>query len=386
MAHSIAEIAAAIGAGAVGDTAFEVTGAAEPGAAGPRDIAVAMAPRYVAELAAGRARTALVAAGTDWHALGLRAAVVVDRPRLALAGLTRLLDPGPAIVPGVHPSAVVHPSVRLGPGVSVGPFSVIGEGTEIGAGTRILSHVSVGEGCSIGEEGLLHAGVRLGRAVRIGRSFTAQPGAAIGGDGFSFVTAEKSGIETVRETLGRRDGDRAQAWVRIHSLGGVEIGDDVEVGANSTIDSGTIRATRIGRGTKIDNLVQIGHNVTLGEDCLLCGQVGIAGSARVGDRVTLGGQCGVSDNIFVGDDVIAGGATKIFTSVPAGRVILGSPAMKMESHLQAWKHIRRLGRLFDEVRALRTAGMRPPGPEDAEETAGGAEAGTGKVGPGEDGA
>jgi UDP-3-O-[3-hydroxymyristoyl] glucosamine N-acyltransferase len=121
------------------------------------------------------------------------------------------------------------------------------------------------------------------------------------------------------------------------------------------VDSGTIRATAIGNGTKLDNLVHLGHNVVVGEDCLLCGQTGIAGSVRIGDRVVLGGQCGVVDNIFIGDDVIAGGGTKILSNVPAGRVLLGYPALKMETHVQAWKNIRRLPRLFEQVAALRAA-------------------------------
>jgi UDP-3-O-[3-hydroxymyristoyl] glucosamine N-acyltransferase len=175
----------------------------------------------------------------------------------------------------------------------------------------------------------------------------------IGADGFSFVTPEKSGIEEIRETLGHREEIHPQSWTRIHSLGTVHIGDDVEVGANATVDRGTVRATSIGRGTKLDNLVHVGHNVQVGEDCLLCGQVGIAGSSRIGNRVVLAGQCGVSDNIFVGDDVIAGGATKIFSNAPAGRVLLGYPAIKMETHVEAWKNIRRLTRLFAQVAELR---------------------------------
>ena len=171
--------------------------------------------------------------------------------------------------------------------------------------------------------------------VTIGDRVILNPGVSLGADGFSFVTPEKSGVEEIRQSLGERAEIRQQHWTRIHSLGGVEIGDDVEIGANSTVDRGTIRATRIGRGTKIDNLVQVGHNCLVGEDCLLCGLVGIAGSARIGNRVVLGGQVGVSDNIFVGDDVIAGGATKIFTNAPAGRVLLGSPAVKMEAHVEA---------------------------------------------------
>jgi UDP-3-O-[3-hydroxymyristoyl] glucosamine N-acyltransferase len=177
----------------------------------------------------------------------------------------------------------------------------------------------------------------------------------VGSDGFSFVTPEKSGVERVRESLGHQGEIVAQSWTRIHSLGGVEIGDDVEIGANTAIDRGTIRATRIGRGTKLDNLVHVGHNVEVGEDSLLCGQVGIAGSARIGNRVVLGGQCGVNDNIFVGDDVVAGGATKIFTNAPAGRVLLGSPAVKMEAHVEMMKALRRLPRLFEQVRDLQKA-------------------------------
>ncbi len=159
----------------------------------------------------------------------------------------------------------------------------------------------------------------------------------------------------MRETLGDRGDAPPQGWTRIHSLGGVEIASDVEIGACATVDAGTIRPTRIGRGTKIDNLVHVGHNVTVGCDTLLCGQVGIAGSARIGDRVVLGGQCGVSDNIFVGDDVVAGGASKIYSNVPAGRVVLGSPATRMETHLEAMKNLRRLPRLFRAVAELQKA-------------------------------
>ncbi|MFN0115899.1 MAG: UDP-3-O-(3-hydroxymyristoyl)glucosamine N-acyltransferase [Paracoccaceae bacterium] len=353
MPHSIAEIARAIGARAEGDVALTVSGAAEPASAGPDSIAVAMQPAYLAALPQGRARAALVAEGTDWSGLGLAAAILVARPRLALAGLTRLLDIGPGGEPGIHPTAVVHPTASVGRGVSLGPYTAVGARAVIGDGARVMSHVSIDDGASVGPGALIHSGVRIGRGVRIGVRFIAQPNAVIGGDGFSFVTEGKSGVERVRETLGDRGEITAQEWVRIHSLGGVEIGDDVEIGSGTAIDAGTIRATRIGRGTKIDNLVHIAHNASVGEDCLLCGQVGISGSTRIGDRVTLGGQCGVSDNIFVGNDVIAGGATKIFTNVLAGRVILGSPAMKMEAHVQAWKNIRRLGRLFDEVKSLR---------------------------------
>ena len=209
--------------------------------------------------------------------------------------------------------------------------------------------------------------------MRIGDRFICQPGAVIGADGYSFVTPEKSGVEEIRQTLGERGEIRQQSWLRIHSLGTVEIGDDVEIGANCTIDRGTIRATKIGSGTKLDNLVHIAHNVEVGRDTLLCGQVGIAGSSRIGDRVVLGGQCGVGDNLFVGDDVIAGGATKIMTNAPAGRVLLGYPAMKMDTHVDAQKNIRRLGRLYAQVAELReavTSLMQDPGNKENTEDGG----------------
>jgi UDP-3-O-[3-hydroxymyristoyl] glucosamine N-acyltransferase len=285
----------------------------------------------------------------------LKAAIFIARPRFAMAGITRVLDPGPEIAAGVHPTAIIAPDAILGADAAVGPYAVIGPGVRIGTGARIAAHVSIAAGAVIGADAMILQGARIGARVMIGDRFICQPGAVIGSDGFSFVTPEKSGVEVVRETMGEQRASLEQSWVRIHSLGTVSIGDDVEIGANCTIDRGTIRPTTIGPGTKLDNLVHIGHNVSIGRDCLLCGQVGIAGSARIGDRVVLGGQCGVSDNIFVGDDVVAGGATKIFSNAPAGRVLLGSPALKMTTHMEAWKNIRRLGRLFDQVAELRDA-------------------------------
>ena len=155
--------------------------------------------------------------------------------------------------------------------------------------------------------------------------------------------------------MGKDTEAKNASWTRIHSLGTVEIGDDVEIGANTCIDRGTIRATKIGNRTKLDNLVHIGHNVEVGEDTLLCGQVGVAGSTKIGNRVVMGGQCGVSDNIFVGDDVVAGGATKMMSKVPAGRVVLGYPAMKMEQFIEAGQNWRRLPRLMQDVKEIKKA-------------------------------
>ncbi len=352
MTVTLGEIAAALGAELAGDASLPIRGASEPSAAGELDLALAMDPKYAAGITQGQARAAMLWPGADWRSFGLRGAIFAPRGRLAMAGLSRIFDPGPVIQPGISPLAVVDPTAELGEAAAVGPFVVIGPGVRIGPRARIASHVSIAEGARIGADALILQGVRIGARVVIGDRLIAQPGAVVGADGFAFVTAEKSGVEQIRETLGKREEIRDQSWHRIHSLGSVTIGDDVELGANSCIDRGTVRDTEVGNGTKLDKLVHLGHNVRVGRDCLLCALVGVAGSTRIGDRVVLGGQVGVSDNIFVGDDVIAGGGSKILTNAPKGRVLLGYPAMKMDSHIELQKALRRLPRLAQRVAEL----------------------------------
>ncbi|MDO5657663.1 MAG: UDP-3-O-(3-hydroxymyristoyl)glucosamine N-acyltransferase [Paracoccus sp. (in: a-proteobacteria)] len=356
MAITVGDLAKALNARVWGDAGRVVRGAAEPGRAGDDQIALAMKPDYARALRPGA--VAILAEGMEPAEYGLAAAIFAPRPRLLMAGLTRSFDPGPEIAAGgegIHPSAVIDHSARIGAGAVIGPFVVIGADVTIGDGARIAAHVSIARGTQIGADALILNGARIMHGTRIGARVVIHPGAVIGSDGFSFVTPEESGVEETRRTLGHREEIRKQAWERIHSLGSVQIGDDVEIGANTTIDRGTIRETRIGRGTKIDNLAHLGHNVVVGEDCLICGQVGIAGSAQIGDRVVLGGQCGVSDNITIGDDVIAGGATKIFSRVQAGKVLLGNPATAMDTQLQIQKAMRRLPRLSEQLAQLRAA-------------------------------
>lgn len=360
MAHSIEDLARALGAQAVGNTALTITHASEPKSASPDALALAMSEKYAGGLREGSARAAILWDGADWQSYGLEAAIFVARPRLAMAGLSKAFDPGPEIAPGIHSTAVIDPSAQIGANAAIGPFVVVESAVQIGQNARIGAHTNIAHGSYIGADALIAPGVRIGSKVKIGERAIIHSGAVLGSDGFSFVTPEKSGVEQVRETLGDRGEAKPQSWTRIHSLGGLQIGDDVEIGANCAIDRGTIADTVIGRGTKLDNLVHIGHNVQVGEDTLLCGQVGIAGSARIGSRVVLGGQCGVSDNIFVGDDVICGGATKIFTNAPAGRVMMGSPAMKMETHVEIYKALRRLPRLAATVAGLQKAVSKPP--------------------------
>lgn len=360
MRVSIAQIAAALDVEPLGDASVMVSGVSEPGLAGPDDLALAMSPKYAEALAEGKARAAIVWAGADWQALGLKAAVPVGRPRLAMAGLTRAFDPGPGWARGIHPSAVIDETAVIGEDVSIGPFSVIGQNARIGDGSRLGPHVTVGAGSVLGEMSLVHPGVRIGPRVRIGARFIVHANAVIGADGLSFVTPEVSAVENARHSLGDTGGAAGQAWTRIHSLGGIEIGDDCEIGAGTAIDYGTIRATRIGNGVKIDNLVHIAHNVVIGDHTLMAAQVGVAGSTVIGRHCVLGGKVGIGDNLRVGDNVIAGGGSNILSNVPDGRVVQGYPAVKMEQFVDSYKALRRLPRLLD-----RLAGLTKPVPDSS---------------------
>nr|WP_166582309.1 UDP-3-O-(3-hydroxymyristoyl)glucosamine N-acyltransferase [Rubellimicrobium sp. CFH 75288] len=347
---TIARIAEALGTRAEGDLSLSVRGAAEPAAASPDDLAVALAPSWGEDIARGRARAALLWPDADWQGLGLAAAIFAPRGRLALARLTQTLDRREAEA-GIHPSAVVHPEAVLGADVSVGALAVIGPGARIGAGTRIEAHASIAAGAVLGRDSLIHAGARVERNVRMGDRVILHPNAVVGSDGFSFVTATPAHVEVARETLGRGAVPVPEdpTWHRIHSLGGVEIGDDVEIGACSTVDAGTIRATRIGSGTKIDNLVQVAHNVVIGRHCLLCGQAAVAGSSVIGDRVVLGGRAGVADNLTIGDDAVITANTGILANVPAGRVMMGYPATRIDQFLESYKALRRLPRVLRDL-------------------------------------
>ncbi len=348
--HSVKDIATALGAEAFGAVSLLVNGASEPASAGSDDLALAMTPAYGDALAHGAARAAVVWPGADWQALGLEAAIIAPRARLAMAQLTQILDqPLPGL--GISPHALVDETAQIADDVVVGPFTVIGAGVVIGAGCWIADHVSIGAGVQIGRDCQLHAGVRLQRNVTLGERVILQPNVALGGDGFSFVSVAPANVELARETLGEGSLQAPDdpTWHRIHSLGGVGIGNDVEIGANSTVDAGTIRATCIGQGTKIDNLVQVGHNVIVGDHCLLCAQAGVAGSTVLGDRVVVGGKAGVADNLKVGNDVVLGGGSVVLSNVPAGRVMMGYPATKMQTHIESYKALRRLPRIMRDL-------------------------------------
>ncbi|MEX0285683.1 MAG: UDP-3-O-(3-hydroxymyristoyl)glucosamine N-acyltransferase [Paracoccaceae bacterium] len=363
MSHTVRDIADALGLEARGDVSLPIRAAAEPGDAGPEDLAMAMSPKYAEGLGRGRARAALVWQGADWQAMGLEAAIFVARPRLAMSGLSRVFDPGQGLDGGIHPAAHIDDSAHIGADVSIGPGACIGARARIGDRSVIGPNTVIGMDAVIGQDALIRDQVSIGARVRIGDRFICQPGARIGADGFSFVTPELSTTEAARETMGDSDAAQSQSWVRIHSLGAVTIGNDVEIGANATVDNGTVRNTEIGEGTKLDNLVHIGHNSRVGRHCLLCGQVGVSGSVDIGDYAVLGGQVGVADNTKVGKRAILTGATKATSNVPPGRVMMGYPAVKMELHTEIYKAQRRLPRLMQQVAALQKAVFKD-GPSD----------------------
>jgi UDP-3-O-[3-hydroxymyristoyl] glucosamine N-acyltransferase len=341
MTQTVQDIAAALGAKAFGAVDLCVTGLSEPARAGANDLALAMSPAYADALSQGAARAAVVWAGADWQALGLDAAIEAPRARLAMAALTQMMDPTVQST-GLSPHAVIDPTAKLGRDVSVGHFTIIGADAQIGDSCVIGNHVTVEAGAQIGAQSQLHAGVRIMRAVQIGQRCIMHPNVVIGADGFSFVTSAPSNVEIGRRTLGKTPFEAPADPVqhRIHSLGGVLIGDDVEIGANSTVDAGTIRATHVGNGTKIDNLVQVGHNVQIGEHCLLCAQTAVAGSARIGARTVLGGKSGVADNLTIGTDCVIGGAAIVLSDVPVGSFMMGYPAQPMLIYRARERHLR----------------------------------------------
>lgn len=350
--HTLHDIARALGADLVGDGSVVVATVAHPRLAeGADTLAIATEDSAEQALAHTRAVSAVVRQGREAALAPLKGGIAVSRPRYALARLLELFEAPPVIETGVHPSAVVHPTATIGADVSIGAYCHIGPDTSIGARTRILSHVTIGAGVSVGEDGLIHAGVRIGDRCVLGHRVILHPNAVIGSDGFGFVTPEKGSVEWAL-TTGRVEATNV-TLVRVNSIGIVVIDDDVEIGAGTCVDRGTIGVTRIGRGTKIDNLVQIGHNSTIGENCLISGTCGLSGSVTLGDRVSLGGGVGVSDHISIGDDAVIVARSGVATSVPPRQVWGGFLAAPWQDATQDLVSTRRVPRMLRDLDDLR---------------------------------
>lgn len=351
-AHTLTDIATALRADLIGDGTIVVNAVAHPLMAESADtLALAMDGSAEHALAQTRAISAVVAEGRGVALARLKGGIVVHRPRYALAQLLELFARPPVVHRGVHPSAVIDPTATIGTDVSIGAFCAVGPGTRIGHRTQLLPHATVGAGVVIGDDCLIHAGARIGDRCVLGHRLILQPNVVIGSDGFGFVTPEKGSVESARET-GRVEATNREI-VRVNSIGIVVIDDDVEIGAGTCIDRATVGVTRIGRGTKIDNLVQVGHNCTIGENCLIAGTTGLSGSVTLGNRVSLGGGVGVSDHVSIGDDAVIVARAAVATAVPARQVWAGYPAVPHREFTEQLFSVRRAPRLLRDVQDLK---------------------------------
>lgn len=353
MSISLGSLANALNAALEGDGEVTLVAARHPADAGPDDLAIALTDDLVSALGDSKAGAVLVTVDA-----ALPTGAPANRLRVAtsawgLAGATAAFQPPPAVPPGIHPSAVIAETATVAADATVGPFCVVGPEADIGAGCVLLSHVTVGARASVGAGGLLHSGVRIGDDVRIGERAIIHGNAVIGADGFSFKPPDSGSVEAAKKR-GRVD-RQTVGLLRVHSLGAVIVGADVEIGAATTIDRGTLRDTRIGAGTKIDNQVQIGHNCVIGSGCMLCGQVGLAGSVTVGDRVVLAGKVGVADHVTIGDDAVIAAGSGVGRDVPANAVMVGYPAVPKDQAFDDLMAQRRLKRLIKDVEDLKNA-------------------------------
>jgi UDP-3-O-[3-hydroxymyristoyl] glucosamine N-acyltransferase len=326
----LSEIAGALGARLEnGAPEMEITGVAGIESAGPGQITFISNPNYAAAARTTKASAVIVA--EDFPAI--RTAMLRSKnPYLDFARALELFHPVVRYAAGVHPTAVVHASAKIGAGAHIGPYVVIGEDVEIGANALLLAHVVIYRGVKIGDNCLAHSHAVVREHCRIGNNVVLQNGVVIGADGFGFA----------KDNEGR--------WRKIPQPQPVVVGDDVEIQANSCIDRASVGETRIGKGTKIDNLVQVGHGTHVGEDSLLAAQVGLAGSTEIGNGVILTGQAGVVGHCKVGDGAIVTPQSGVAGDIEAGAIVSGTPAVE---HRLWLKYSAALNRLPELVKLLR---------------------------------
>jgi len=311
---------------------LEITGAAGLDDAGAGDITFLANPRYTPRVNSTQASAIYLSeqALIEREIPVLRA---VD-PYLAYTRALRLFHPEAAFVPFIHESAVIDPSATIAPTVWIGAGVVVGPACRIAEGVRIYPNVTIYEEVTIGRDSTIHSGTAIRERTQIGERVVVHNNVVVGCDGFGYAK------------------DEQKRWLKIPQAGRVVIEDDVEIGAGTTIDRASVGESRIGRGTKIDNLVQIGHSCTVGEDTLLCAQVGLAGSSHIGSRVILAGQAGVAGHLTIGDDVVLTAKSATSHDVPAGKIISGIPAFDNRDWLRATAAFRRLGEMHKKVREL----------------------------------
>jgi len=332
MAVTVKELAERLGLPFEGDGTVIITGVAALESANPGDLVFCVKPKNRELLERTAASAVILPPGERYDACPvLRSA----DPQLAFVRATEVFFQPYRPAPGLHPTAVVAPSARLGRGVSVGAFAVIGEDADVGDGSVIFPLVTVYPRVKIGSGTVIHSNAAIREDVRIGSRVIIHNGVVIGADGFGYLKAE--------------DGRR----LKIPQKGTVLIEDDVEIGANTTIDRAALGATVIRKGTKIDNLVMIAHNVEVGENAVLVAQTGIAGSAKVGRNTVLSGQVGISDHVNVGDDVVVAAKTGVTGHIPSGSFVSGSPHLDIRVWRKFWAAAPQLYELLKEFKRLK---------------------------------
>ena len=328
---TLADLAAKVGAQLEGDGSIEISGAAPIEKAQAGDITFVANRKYIKHLDKTTASAVVLDIATPYA----RTAVVRhNNPYLTFARIVDILYPDiPHTNPGVHASSIIDRTASVVGSAIVGPLCHVGAGSTIGDGTQMISSVYIGRNVSVGKNCLFHPGVRILDDTVIGNNVIFQAGAVIGSDGFGYAESD-TGLKKIKQ------------------IGWVEIGDDVEIGANTTVDRGALGPTKIGKGTKIDNLVQIAHNVELGQHCIIVAQVGIAGSAKLGNGVILAGQVGVIGHLEIGDGVQVGAQSGVKGDVPAGKTYFGSPAREIMEAKRIEASMSRLPDLLKRVRKI----------------------------------
>jgi UDP-3-O-[3-hydroxymyristoyl] glucosamine N-acyltransferase len=332
MPMTAAELAAKLEGELVGDPKANLRGVASPENAKPGDVVYVESEKRLAEALASPASAVLVGRGAFARGKTL---ILVAHPKLAFARAAALLQPEPPLVTGRHASAVIHPSARLGENVAVGAHAVIEENVRVGRNTQIGAGCFIGAMSEVGDDCVLFPHVTLYRSVHLGNRVRVHSGTVIGSDGFGYVAVE-----------GR--------WEKFPQRGTVIIEDEVELGAGCTIDRGALDETRIGRGSKLDNLVHVAHNVRIGRDTVIAAQTGISGSASIGNGVTIGGQVGFGDHCRVEDGVVLGGQSGILPGkiVRGGQVLWGTPVRPLAEFKRTYPYLARLPELAARLAEL----------------------------------
>lgn len=297
-------------------------------------------------------KSAVVASGIEVPEGLFDGYIVVERPRLALATLLTIFEKPLHAYKGVHPTAVIESSAQVHPSASIGAFAYVGEKAQVGADCVLMSHVTVGAESKMDDGCVLHAGVRVGERVLMGKRVVLQHNASIGADGFSYVTPEPGSVESAKASGGKVTGQNTDIF-KINSIGTVVLEDNVEVGACTTIDRSNLGATLVKKGTKIDNLVMIGHNNVIGENCLIVSQVGLSGSCEIGNRVVIAGQAGLADHLKVGDDAIIMAKSGVMRDIEPKEVVVGIPAMPRRETFQNLMYMGKLREMFQEIKSLK---------------------------------